>query len=255
MELARILKPAPLGIKKKGHPEQLLKDWEDYLRVFSIFLKATGVAGVHASPEIAGTPCQACEKAKNILLLVGGEEVRTLFDHVGRVQDTDSWKETLGKVSKGIRQKINQAAARFKLMQNTPQSDSRRKSSSSGSCRTCTRPMHADGECPGRKVECFTCGLLGHFKGSAVCKKKKGTGGKKRKEKANQVDDELFEANEDSEMDSIGRIVEVVRERRPKVDLADTARRRVRGCNIAMKRVKEGLNSGVVTHKLFILRL
>ena len=124
MELAMLFKPGQLVIKKKGDPEQLAKDWEDYVRSFSTFLKATGVAGVHDSPEIAGTPCQACEKTKNILLLVGGEEVRTLFDHVGRVQDADSWKETLEKVSQGIRQQTNQAAARFKLMQKMPQSDS-----------------------------------------------------------------------------------------------------------------------------------
>ena len=298
-----LLKPAPLVIKKKGDPEQLSKDWEEYMRTFSTFLKATGVAGVHASPEVAGTPCQACEKTKNILLLVGGEEVRTLFDHVGKVQEADSWKETLEKVSQGIRQQTNQAAARFKLMQKMPQSDScfaewyprvkeqaercnwqdydaskaardaillqtrdkklqqkilaedlsyadtiryglsleqgrkkvdeintlrgnhddprvarleeqvRRlqtsKPGSSGSCRTCTRPTHADGECPGRKVECYTCGLVGHFKGSAACKKKRGSGGKK-KEKANQID-EVSEANVESDTESIGRIVEVVR--------------------------------------------
>ena len=34
------------------------------------------------------------------------------------------------------------------------------KPGSKGSCRTCTRPTHGEGECPGRKVECFTCGWL-----------------------------------------------------------------------------------------------
>ena len=47
----------------------------------------------------------------------------TLFDHVGMVANTDSWEETLEKVSRGIKQQTNQAAARFKLMQKMPQSD------------------------------------------------------------------------------------------------------------------------------------
>ena len=98
-----LLKPARMGIKKKGDSEQLSKDWENYVREFRTFLKATGVGGNHASPEVVGTPCQACDKSKYMLLLVGGEEVRTLFDHVGRVQDTDSWQESLKKVSQGIK--------------------------------------------------------------------------------------------------------------------------------------------------------
>ena len=259
MELAMLLKPAPLVVKKKGDPEQLAKDWEDYIKVFKEFLEATGVAGNHVNPEVANTPCAACVKAKNMLRLVGGDQVRTLFDHTGMVEDKDSWKEALEKVTQGIKLQTNQAAARFKLMQKMPQSDScfaewyprvkeqaerctwlgyngsmaardaillqtqdkklqqkilaedlsyadtvkyglaleqgRKKveeintnrnkqedtrvsrleeqvrrlqttrSSTSGSCLTCTRPTHTEGECPGKKVECFTCGLVRHFKG------------------------------------------------------------------------------------------
>ena len=72
MELAMMLKPALLVIKKKGDPEQLAKDWEDYVKVFKEFLEATGVTGVHDDPEVRGTPCAACVKAKNMLRLMGG---------------------------------------------------------------------------------------------------------------------------------------------------------------------------------------
>ena len=41
MELAVLLKPGPLVIKQKRDPEQLLKDWEDYQKVFLEFLAAT----------------------------------------------------------------------------------------------------------------------------------------------------------------------------------------------------------------------
>ena len=118
-----LLKPAPLVVKRKGDPEQLSKDWDDYVKVFQEFLGATGVAGVHANPEVANSSCAACLKAKNMLRLVGGDQVRTLFDHVGMVIDTDGWEGTLEKVSRGIKQQTNQAAARFKLMEKMPQSD------------------------------------------------------------------------------------------------------------------------------------
>ena len=124
MELAMMLKPEQLVVKKKGDPEQLSKDWEDYIKVFREFLEATGVAGDHADPEVVDAPCSACKKAKNMLRLVGGEQVRTLFDHVGMVEDKHSWEEALEKASKGIKKQTNQAAARYKLMQKMPQSDS-----------------------------------------------------------------------------------------------------------------------------------
>ena len=40
MELAMLLKTAPLVVKRKGDPEQLSKDWEDYVKVFQEFLGA-----------------------------------------------------------------------------------------------------------------------------------------------------------------------------------------------------------------------
>ena len=72
MELAMLLKPAKFVIKKKGDSEQFHKDWEDYLKVFTEFLEATGVLGGHAEPETPNNPCEACVKSKNMLRLVGG---------------------------------------------------------------------------------------------------------------------------------------------------------------------------------------
>ena len=124
---------------------------------------------------------------------------------------------------------MNQAAAGFKLMQKMPQSEDsvhlriarleeqvRRlqgsRPSTAGSCCTCTRPTHASGECPGKKVECFTCGLLGHFRGSAVCNGKKAAEKKKKKiEKSNRVQEVSDDNESDTESDSIGRVAEIVR--------------------------------------------
>ena len=96
-----IYKPQALTIKRKGNPEQLVRDWEEYIKEFEIFLGATIIARSH-KPEIAGEPCVGCKNAKMLLMLVGGTEAKTLHDHVSRVADTDSWEEALKKISDGI---------------------------------------------------------------------------------------------------------------------------------------------------------
>merc|ERR1712059_53815 len=124
MDNMTMLKPATLVLKGRGDPEQLARDWEDFLENFKDFLEATDIAGVHNQPEIPGTVCAACKKSKNLLKLIGGPEVKTLYTHVGKITDTDSWEETMGKVLRGIRGQTNQASARLKLMQKLPQGDS-----------------------------------------------------------------------------------------------------------------------------------
>ena len=79
-----MLKPAALVLKGRGDPEQLARDWEDYLENFQDFLKATEIAGAHEDPEVAGRVCGACKKSKNLLKLIGGPEVKMLYTHVGR---------------------------------------------------------------------------------------------------------------------------------------------------------------------------
>ena len=51
-------------------------------------------------------PCATCNKTKNMMRLVGGDQVRTLFDHVGQVLETDSWQEMLDMVLAGINRRI-----------------------------------------------------------------------------------------------------------------------------------------------------
>ena len=42
------------------------------------------------------------------------------------------------------------------------------------SCNTCitSRQTHGKAVCPGKKVECYGCRLMGHFRGFMACKKK-----------------------------------------------------------------------------------
>ena len=90
-----LFKLPALVIKRKCDPEQLSKDWEEYVDNFKIFLKATTAAGAHNNPEVAGTPCVACIKAKMLLMLVGGSQIATQVNHISKVTATDSWDESL----------------------------------------------------------------------------------------------------------------------------------------------------------------
>ena len=117
-EMMLLLKPGPFLIKRAGDPEQLYQDFTKYIANFEEFLIATGAAGVHAATH---TDCGACTKAKATLRLIGGEEMKSLFDHVGGVSDADTFEQAVNKVSEGIQKQTNQATARFKLFQQMPQ--------------------------------------------------------------------------------------------------------------------------------------
>ena len=90
MDMMMMLKLSPLVVKKKGDPEQLSQDWEEYVYTFTVFLEATGQMPTHANPELLNAPCGACMRTENFMMLIGGIEVKVLFDHVGNVTDTDN---------------------------------------------------------------------------------------------------------------------------------------------------------------------
>ena len=54
-------------------------------------------------------------------VMLGGEEMNKLFEHVGAVTDEDSYVGAMNKVELGIKGLTNQATARFKLFQEMPQ--------------------------------------------------------------------------------------------------------------------------------------
>ena len=99
-----------------------------------------------------------------------------------------------------------------------------RRLTNKASCTTFTRPTHAAGECPGRKVECYDCGTKGHFKNWTACRKKKvqnkgreGKDAKKNKnlakhgDRAHKIQESETENEATSDTDSIGRVKEIVR--------------------------------------------
>ena len=60
--------------------------------------------------------CGGCKKAKATLRSVGGDNMKSLFDHVGWVMDTDTIEEALTKVADSIQQQV-----RLHLFQQIPQ--------------------------------------------------------------------------------------------------------------------------------------
>ena len=55
------------------------------------------------------------------MVMLGGEEMKKLFEHVGEVNAADSYTKAMDKVEQGIKRLTNQATARFKLYQEMPQ--------------------------------------------------------------------------------------------------------------------------------------
>ena len=115
-----LLKPPPFKILKIGDPDQLLQDQTKYIKQFKRFLSVTKADGGHSDGHIN---CGGCSISKNMLLMKGHEKLESLWDHVGRVCENDSFKTTLKKVEDGIKKQTNQAVSRHKLFTKLPQEE------------------------------------------------------------------------------------------------------------------------------------
>ena len=124
--LAVAMKPAPFKTKKKGDQEQLLQDFAIYRRKIARYLVASKVVIAHTgdqpdSNQANHVVCDSCRQEKAIMLMLGGDEMEKLFDHVGKVAEDDTFKKALDKIENGIKGLTNQATARYKLFQEMPQ--------------------------------------------------------------------------------------------------------------------------------------
>ena len=111
-DLVGLLKPPPFKLSKVGDPEQTLQDWKKYVKSFNRFLAVTKADGTHT---VDHTNCGGCKAAKNIFLMIGQDALETFWDHVGKVEEDDSFEVALRKVEKGITGQTNQAVSRHKL--------------------------------------------------------------------------------------------------------------------------------------------
>ena len=78
-------------------------------------------------------------------------------------------------------------------------------------CTTCPRGQHPPGKCKGKESkECYTCGQTVHFKGAAVCTKKRVKEEKKGSIRKVQQDADSESTSNSSDTESLGRVCEEV---------------------------------------------
>ena len=115
-----MFKPEVFTVKDVGNPEQLLQDFTKYSSKFKEWIVATRAVEQHTDGH---ADCEGCKQAKAFLRMAGGDEMVTLFDHVGMVVEGDTMDEAINKIKNGIKMQTNQATARFKLFQQMSQTD------------------------------------------------------------------------------------------------------------------------------------
>ena len=128
-----MLAPKPFQGKDLD-PEDLLIEFDKYVKMIKTFFIATGRVGATSEVKLA------------ILLAVGGVDMEDLFETVGKVNITavaavvadraqgieaveavaaDSFEEGVTKIRKAIVARTNQAMSRLRLLQQMPQGDSK----------------------------------------------------------------------------------------------------------------------------------
>ena len=69
-----------------------------------------------------GTPYKPSDTEKKAMLLFkGGEDMKTLFQHVGKVLDTDTYEQAVIKISDGLSERTNRVVQRNTFLSNFPQ--------------------------------------------------------------------------------------------------------------------------------------
>ena len=92
-ELAALVSPGPFKAKKKD-PERMLGEFKDYIKAVKDMLVVTGKEGATAAVK------------KAMLRSVGGKDMVSLFDHVGKVEDADTFDQAVTKIEEGIKQTV-----------------------------------------------------------------------------------------------------------------------------------------------------
>ena len=107
-ELAALVSPGQFKAKKKD-PEKMLGDFKDYIKAVRDMMVVMGKDGATAGVK------------KAILRSVGGKDMVSLFDHVGKVTDGDTFDQAVTKIEEAIKAQTNKAMAKYKLFMGLPQ--------------------------------------------------------------------------------------------------------------------------------------
>ena len=97
-----------------ANPGGTLQKYNDYVECIEllfklIFRKSDGTAFVPSDGE------------KKAMLLEGGKDMKNLFLHVGKVQEADTYADTIKKIKDGLIGRTNQVVQRNMLLSNFPQ--------------------------------------------------------------------------------------------------------------------------------------
>ena len=98
-----------------ANPGATLQKFQDYIEQIELLFQL-----IFRSAD--GTSINPSDKdKKNMLLFKGGKEMKNLFQHVGKILDTDTYKQTTDKIIRGLRNRTNKVVQRNMLFANYPQ--------------------------------------------------------------------------------------------------------------------------------------
>ena len=106
--LAALVTPGPFKARRTD-PERMLGEFQTYIESVKNMMVVTGHEDATATVK------------KAILMAVGGQDMVSLFKHVGKVVDGDTFDQAVTKIVEAIRAQTSKAMAKFKLFMGLPQ--------------------------------------------------------------------------------------------------------------------------------------
>ena len=104
---------------KDAEPEATLELFEDYLKVMERVFRLSRRIHPTTGAKIA---FDEAEK-KDLIVVEGGEDMANLFEHTGKVLETDTYEEAVEKIKAALRKRGNRTSAVFKLFNSHAQGD------------------------------------------------------------------------------------------------------------------------------------
>ena len=108
--LATLASPGPFKARKKDS-EKLLTDFNLYIKAINHLMTLTDNANVTNA------------KKKAMLQAIGGVDMIWLFEHHGKVVDTDTYAGAVAKIKTALEGQTNQVSIRHTLFTKMPQED------------------------------------------------------------------------------------------------------------------------------------
>ena len=97
--LLTALKPEKFCVSKKGDPDILLTEFNEYVKTFERFTKACNLDQGHVPGEDGEhVGCATCGRLVAMFECVRQDKIQVLLEHVGKVEEGDSWNTTKTKV-------------------------------------------------------------------------------------------------------------------------------------------------------------